>query len=235
MQTFEKRPEELLRLFFHKDRSRQVMKIKKWCAARKLPYREVDEASLNKVAASVHHEGLVMVVRPLTLPSIHSLVDKGLPAGSFAVALDRVDNTHNVGAILRSCAFFGAAGLLTETAQSVLTSSMARTAEGALELVPIYPCKSLASALRDLQSKKVFVVGADLNAKKSLYEIKIPFPCVVVAGNERDGLSAPVKKRCDVLVKIPGAGAMESLNVSVSVGVLLGELARRQTLPTRKK
>ena len=94
------------------------------------------------------------------------------------------------------------------------------------------PCKSLASALRDLQSKKVFVVGADLNAKKSLYEIKIPFPCVVVAGNERDGLSAPVKKRCDVLVKIPGAGAMESLNVSVSVGVLLGELARRQTLPT---
>ncbi len=228
LQTFEKRPQDILRLYFHKDRSRQVMKIKKWCAERKLPYRELDEAAISRAAASVHHEGLVMVVRPLALPSIHSFVAKGLSAGCFAVALDHVDNTHNVGAILRSCAFFGATGLLTETAQSVLTSAMARTAEGALDLVPVYPCKSLASALRDLQSKKVFVVGADLNAKKSLYETKIPFPCVVVVGNEHHGLSAPVKKRCDVLVKIPGAGAMESLNVSVSVGVLLGELARRQ-------
>ena len=88
------------------------MKIKKWCAEHKLPYRELDEAAISRAAASVHHEGLVMVVRPLPLPSIHSLVDKGLSGGSFALALDHVDNTHNVGAILRSVAFFGVVGLL---------------------------------------------------------------------------------------------------------------------------
>ena len=99
-------------------------------------------------------------------------------------------------------------------------------AEGALEDVPIYECTNLPSALRDLKAGGVFILGAEPGARQSLYEVDIPFPCVVVLGNETDGLSASVKKRCDARVHIPGMDAVQSLNVSVAAGVVLGELFR---------
>jgi tRNA G18 (ribose-2'-O)-methylase SpoU len=112
--------------------------------------------------------------------------------------------------------------------QARLTSSAARTAEGAMEITPIYKCTDLASALRDFMSKKIYVIGADLNAKQSIYDIEIRFPCVVVFGNEQDGLSLNVKKRCDQVVRVPGVGKIQSLNVSVAAGVILSELVRNR-------
>jgi tRNA G18 (ribose-2'-O)-methylase SpoU len=105
-----------------------------------------------------------------------------------------------------------------------------------LELVPLYECSDLSSLLRDAKAQKVFVLGADPNASRSLYDAEVTFPCLVVLGNERTGLSQRVKKRCDLLVKIPGAGSMQSLNVSVVAGVILSELARRKIkMSTRAK
>ena len=202
--------------------------VKQWCSRHKLPYRKLDQESLNKVASSVHHEGAVMVVRPLKKPSVHDWVNAGLAKHQFALALDRVENSHNVGAILRSCAYFGATGLLVGLGENntAVNSSAVRMAEGALELVPLYECKSLSSVLRDLKAQGVFIAGADPASKSSLYEIKFKYPCVMVVGNEREGLTGPVKKRCDALVRIPGAGHMDSLNASVAAGILLSELSR---------
>lgn len=218
-----------MRVFFSASRSPQMSKVKAWCSRQKLPYRKLDQESLNKVAASVHHEGCVMVVRPMQLPSVHEWMETGLKKNQFALAVDRVENSHNVGAILRSCAYFGAQGMLIGLGANAtaLNSSAARMAEGALELVPMLECKSLSSTLRDLKAKGIFIVGADPSARQGLYDLKPRFPCVMVLGNEQEGLSAPVKKRCDALVRIPGAGKMESLNVSVAAGILLGEMSRR--------
>jgi tRNA G18 (ribose-2'-O)-methylase SpoU len=146
----------------------------------------------------------------------------------IAVALDCIGNTHNLGAILRTCAFFGVEGMVisNQEGQARLTSSAARTAEGAMEITPIYQCTDLASALRDFMSRNVYVIGTDLNAKQSLYDIEIHFPCVVVFGNEQDGLSSSVKKRCDQVVRIPGKEKIQSLNVAVATGVILSELTR---------
>jgi len=227
--VFETRPQDILRVFFSQSRSRQLNKVKEWCHNHKLPYRKLDQESLNKVASSVHHEGYVMVVRPLKQPSVHDWVKAGLAKHQFALALDRVENSHNVGAILRSCAYFGAKGLLVGLGDNntAVNSSAVRMAEGALEMVPLFECKSLSSILRDLKAQGVFIAGADPTSKKSLYDMKLKYPCVMVVGNEREGLSDPVKKRCDALVRIPGAGDMESLNASVAAGILLGELSRK--------
>lgn len=228
MQFFKNRPEDLFRLFFSKQRSSQLGSVKKWCAVHKLPYRELDLESLNKVASASHHEGVVMVVRPLETSSIHPFIRGGLGKKSIAVALDGIRNTHNLGAILRTCAFFGAEGMVVsnQEGQARLTASAARTAEGAMEITPIYQCSDLASTLRDFMSGNVCVLGMDLNANQSLYDIEIRFPCVVVLGNEQEGLSSSVKKRCNQVVRIPGAEKMQSLNVAVAVGVVLSELAR---------
>jgi TrmH RNA methyltransferase len=233
--VFETRPQDILRVFFSQSRSHQLKLVKAWCSRHKLPYRKLDQESLNKVASSVHHEGTVMVVRPLKQPSVHDWVKAGLAKHQFALALDRVENSHNVGAILRSCAYFGAEGLLVGLGENatVVNSSAVRMAEGALEMVPLYECKSLPSVLRDLKAQGVFTVGADPSSKRSLYELKLSYPCVMVVGNEQEGLSDPVKKRCDALVRIPGTGDMESLNVSVAAGILLGELSRKAPRPSK--
>jgi len=232
MNVFSKRPEDLLRVFFHEDRSSKMRAVKKWCQTHKLPYRQLDNESLNKVAASVHHEGVVMVVRPMKHENIRALIRGGLSKKSVVVALDRVSNTHNLGAILRVSAYFGIAAMIVEADenQRFLTPSAARMAEGGMEDVPSYRCGDLASALRDLKAKGAFVLGADLESKESIYVQEIRFPCVVVVGNEREGLSERVKKRCDALVHVPGKGQMQSLNVAVASGVILAELNRRQIM-----
>ena len=230
MRFFETRPQDLLRLFFSKKRSSQLGSAKKWCAKHKLPYRQLDAESLNKVAAGMHHEGVVMVVQPVKPVPVHSFVRGGLGRRGLAVALDRIGNPHNLGAILRSCAFFGVDGLIVpdEEGQAGLSPAAARTAEGAMEVTPIYRCSDLSSTLRDFKSRKVFVLGADLEAEQSIYDTKIRFPCVVVLGNEQEGLSSRIKKRCDQVVRIPGAGQVQSLNVSVAAGVVLADLYRRR-------
>jgi len=119
-----------------------------------------------------------------------------------------------------------------EEGQAMLTPSAARTAEGALEVVPTYDCTNLPSALRDFKAAGpggAFVLGADPDGKRSLYETDVSFPCVVVLGNERQGLSPQVKRRCDSLVSIPGNKAMQSLNVAVAAGIVLAHLAQKRT------
>ncbi len=233
MRLFEKRPKDILRVFFSRARSAELGAVKKWCAARKLPYRQLNAEDLAKVAASVHHEGVVMVVRPLEARRAHALTREPLPKDAVLVALDRVEDVHNRGAILRSCAFFGVNGMVAPAAKEEkwFAPSAARMAEGALEVVPFYGCSDLASVLRDLRKQGAFVLGADLDARRSLYEASISFPCVLVVGNEREGLSEKVKKRCDTLVRIPGTQEMQSLNVSVAAGVVLAEIFRRKTQP----
>ena len=93
--------------------------------------------------------------------------------------------------------------------------------------MPVYDSSDLSSTLRDFRAEKVFVLGADIRQSQSLYETEVIFPCVLVLGNEQEGLSERVKKRCDALVSVPGSGNMESLNVSVAAGVILAELYRR--------
>ena len=230
MSAFKKRPESLLRLFYSRTRGSQLKEVKAWCAEKKLPFRQLDQESLNKVASGPHHEGVVMVVRPRPCDSVHRLIRANFPEKGLVVALDGIDNPHNQGAILRSCAYFSAQGLVLPKSGTVtgITSSAARMAEGGWESVPVYRNTDLSSTLRDFRQKGWYVVGADPDAKESLSSAKITFPVVLVLGNEQEGLSDSVKRRCDSLVNIPGKGEMQSLNVSVAAGIMLADLDRRR-------
>ena len=229
MRMFENRPHDLLRLYFQKERSSQLRPGKIWCRSRKLPYRRLEPASMDKVAASKHHEGVVMVVRPVDPGSVHTLALQNFRAQDIMVALDKISNTHNLGSIMRSCSYFGVRGLIAGSGegQAAMTPSAARNAEGALEDVPVFQCSDLSSALREFKTRNVFVLGTDLKSGESLYETKVDFPCVLVLGNEQEGISFRVKKRCDAVVKVPGTGKMQSLNVAVAASVVLAELRRR--------
>lgn len=230
LRAFTSRPQDVLRLFFLKDRSRNVMHMKKWCADHNLPYRQVSPVEMERLSKSVHHEGVLLVMRPATLPSAYKLTEHKLARDALIVAFDRIENTHNLGALLQSCAFFGVTAciLSKEEGQAALAPSAVRMAEGGLDAVPIYECSDLTTTLRDLKTKGAFVLGTSPEGGTSLYETKITRPCVVVVGNEKTGLSDRVRHRCDSAIHIPGTGKVQSLNVSVALGVVLSEITRRK-------
>ena len=101
-------------------------------------------------------------------------------------------------------------------------------AEGGIDCLPLYDCSDLATILRDLNKRGVFILGTDPEGGRGLFETEIKRPCMIVVGNERLGLSNKVKNRCDALTHIPGTGKVQSLNVSVALGVVLADLTRRE-------
>ena len=230
---FEKRSKDILRLYFSKERALDLKPIVKFCANRKLPYRQITQEELSKVTASVHHEGVAIVTKPPRFKSTVDLVSKKLPAKGIWLALDKIGNVHNLGALARTAAFFGVDGLIVGQVeeQASLTSSAFRIAEGALDSITLLTCRDLASALRDLKLAGAFIVGTDTKVDANIFEAKLKVPCVLVIGNERNGLSLKVKKRCDAVLRIPGEKKMQSLNVSVAAGIALAEFYKLKVKP----
>jgi len=227
---FKNRPNDILRLYFLDEISLKLKPVTQFCSQNKLPYRLLNLESLTKISASIHHEGIAMTIRPPELNFAREIIKKGLPINSISLTLDRIGNPHNFGAIIRSAVYFGTKNIfLSESpGQATISSSVFRMAEGALPLVSIYKCSNLPSTLRDLKSSGTFILGADVKTSNSLYEQSISFPCMLVLGNEKEGLSDKVKSRCDSLIRIPGTGEINSLNVSVAAGTILSEIYRRK-------
>jgi tRNA G18 (ribose-2'-O)-methylase SpoU len=163
------------------------------------------------------------------MPSARALCERlaATPAAA-AIALDRVTNPHNLGAVVRSAAYFGADGVLYAHGDGParLPPAAVRVAEGGAECVPIAAVERLAPALAFARARGVRVVGTDARARDDAFSLAWPRPCIVVVGNEREGLSRDVRPLCDATVAIPGTGRVESLNASVAAGVVLAELAR---------
>jgi len=142
------------------------------------------------------------------------------------IALDRVRNPYNVGAVLRSAAFFGvdAALLGAPAPHPGLPPLAVRVAEGGAEHVALARTTDLADTLARLRAKGVHVVGTDGHAETSALRHTFARPAVLVMGNEREGLGERIRAQCDAVVAIRGAGAVESLNVAVAAGVLISRM-----------
>lgn len=222
-----RRPEQVLRIAHTRAARKALAPALREAARRRIAYREVSDEELSRIAGSVHHEGVCLLAREPRAPELADLARRAAPSG-LVLALDRVANPHNVGAILRSAAFFGAAGLVItgeEPRRAGLPPSAVRVAEGAAEYVPVVRVESLPRALRELAAAGLAVVGADAHAKQTLAELRWPERAVLVLGSEDLGLAKAVRDACEVVVRIAGRGAVESLNVSVAAGVLLASYA----------
>ncbi len=216
----EHRPQAIRRVFHARHRRREVAPLLKAAAAARRPYREVGDDELRKLAGGVHHEGVVVVTDPLPL---HNLDQLALTSESVVMALDEVANPHNLGAILRSAAWFGAAAVLIPRQGDAawLSPAAVRVAQGGAEVVPVAAVDALPEAFEELRRHQFRIVGADQRARRLEMSRPLPRPLCLVLGNETRGLSKPTRQACDFCVAVPGTGAVESLNVSVTAGVLL--------------
>jgi 23S rRNA (guanosine2251-2'-O)-methyltransferase len=172
------------------------------------------------------HQGIAALAAPLPEPDLASVLPAE-PAPALVVVLDQVTDPHNVGAIMRSAAAFGAhAVIVTERHAPEETGTLAKAASGALERVPLLRVTNLVRTLEELKHAGFWIAGLAGEADKTLAQAKLGGRIAVVLGAEGDGLRRLTREHCDLLVRLPMRGQMESLNVSNAAAVALYELAR---------
>lgn len=153
------------------------------------------------------------------------------PAGLY-LALDCVQDPHNLGAILRTADGAGVAAVIAPKDKSVgITETVLRVSVGAAETVPFIQVTNLARTLRDMQQAGIWLVGASDKGDRSLYATDLRGPIAIILGAEGDGMRRLTEETCDFLVRIPMAGSVPCLNVSVAAGVFLYEAVRQRQLP----
>jgi 23S rRNA (guanosine2251-2'-O)-methyltransferase len=166
------------------------------------------------------HQGVVLETEPLPEPEWDTLASNA--GGRPLIVLDQVTDPHNVGAILRSSAVFGASGLvMTRRHSPPLNGVLAKAASGALDLVPVALVANLSRALDELQSAGFAVIGLDGTAEQSIETVDWSRPTALVMGSEGKGLRELTRKTCDGLVRIASDGPVASLNVSNAAAVAL--------------
>jgi len=220
---FERRPQALRKLYLADALIPRLQPVLKWCVANRVGYRVVEEGDLNKLAATTHHEGVVADVVRAPMLSLPEWLD-GLPARKpvLALWLDGVGNPHNFGAILRSAAHFGVAGLLLPPDSTLaLSGAAARVAEGGAEAVPLVRLPALPQAMEALRAGGFGLAATLVEGGDSLFKCALPERLVYVMGAEGEGMDRALAQTCDLQVSIPGSGAVESLNVASATAVLL--------------
>ena len=182
------------------------------------------------VGEDAPHQGLALRVRPLPgqhLSNFAPIASTAAGAKNIIVVLDQVSDPHNVGAIMRSAAAFGARAVITTERNSPSESGvLAKSASGALETVPWIRVTNLSRALEELADLGYWRVGLDGNAKHAIGETDAGENVALVLGAEGKGLREGTAKKCDYLVRLPISNAVESLNVSNAAAVALYEFAK---------
>jgi RNA methyltransferase, TrmH family len=226
--VFEKRPDDILRILHARDVRRDVSELTKWAALQRLPCVEAPAVELDRFADSTHHEGLCVVARPRRWATARELADTLVRRHGAAIALDRVRNPYNVGAILRSAAFFGLEGAVlgAQAPHPDLAPTAIRVAEGGVEHLLLARTTDLADTLVRLRERGVRIVGADGRATTTSTDFAFARPMVLVLGHEREGLGDRVRKQCHALVAVRGSGRIESLNVAVAAAVFMAQMIR---------
>jgi 23S rRNA (guanosine2251-2'-O)-methyltransferase len=160
---------------------------------------------------------------------LHAILD-GLKVPPFLLILDNVQDPHNLGACLRSADAAGVHAVIVPKDRAVsLTPAVRSVASGAAEQVPFVAVTNLSRAIDRLKDRKVWVIGAADEAVESLYDTDLSGSLALVMGSEGKGLRRLTREHCDSLVRIPMAGSVESLNVSVAAGICLFEAVRQRS------
>lgn len=209
----------------------RLAEIEREARAAMVPVYRVEREVLEQMAGDARHQGVVARLKAQPPRPERDFDDfiEALSPKPLLLVLDGVQDPHNLGACLRSAEAAGVDAVLVPRDNTAPLSAVARkTASGAAESVPLLRVPNLARALRSLQARNVWIVGATHDAEQSLYAADLSGPMAIVLGGEGKGLRRLTREHCDLLVHIPMAGSVASLNVSVAAGICLFEAVRQR-------
>jgi 23S rRNA (guanosine2251-2'-O)-methyltransferase len=202
----------------------RIQEIIDLCRAESVPVRFEPRDSLDRAANNAAHQGVI------AFGSAYSYIElqQAAAGARLLVILDGVEDPHNLGAIVRTAHAAGANALvIPERRAAPLTETVAKAAAGALEYLPIARVTNINQTLERLKQQRFWIYGLDERGSAQYDQIEYNIPTAILLGGEGKGLHQAVQKHCDVLVRIPMAGAVSSLNVSVAAGIVLFEWRRK--------
>ncbi len=206
----------------------RIQEIVDLCRERNIPVRFEQREALDRVSKGVPHQGVI------AFGAAHDYVelDAVLDGAKLLVILDGVEDPHNLGAIIRTAHAAGATAVVVpERRAAPLTETVDKAAAGALEYLPIVRVTNVSQTIERLKQNGFWTYGLDERGTQVYDQVEFTMPTVIVLGGEGKGLHQGVQKHCDVLVRIPMAGAVSSLNVSVAAGIVLFEWRKRTFNP----
>ncbi len=229
--VLDKEPERLIELYVLKGRDdeklRQLLNL-----ARKfgIPMQFCQRKVLDEKVSGAQHQGIVAKAKPGKGYDEKDLFDiVNAQQQPFLLVLDGVTDPHNLGACLRTADAAGVHALVVPKDKSAnLTPTARKVACGAAETVPLVQVTNLARTLRQLQEAGVWVIGTAGEAEQLIYDCRLTGPMALVMGAEGKGMRRLTREVCDELIKLPMAGDVSSLNVSVATGVCLYEIVRQR-------
>ena len=228
----QKRRADIIRVYLTPARKREFSEVLSWCAKEKKAYHLVEEEELSKVSGTLHHEGVCILARRKFQPSFAELMEKfsGNNTPGCLIYLDGVENPHNLGAIIRSAAHFGAGGLLFDKKDKLSLSGAAyRVAQGGVEALPVVAIDSPHKVFAHLKNLGFQIIATAPDNSEELSRVVLPKRVIFLLGSESAGVAKDVMKLASKCICIPGSGAVQSLNVSAAAAVFLAEY-RRQTI-----
>jgi 23S rRNA (guanosine2251-2'-O)-methyltransferase len=197
-----------------------------------VPVQRVPRIQLDRAGGDPSHQGVMARLAAARYHDADDLLDSfsSVAESPLALGLDGIEDPRNLGAILRTAECAGVHGVFIPERRAVgLNETVAKTAAGALEYVPVARVTNLVRLIGQLKERNIWVIGADAAASSLYTEWDWTLPTALFLGSEGSGLHRLVRESCDALLRIPVAGKLESLNVSVAAGVMLYE-ARRQRM-----
>jgi 23S rRNA (guanosine2251-2'-O)-methyltransferase len=226
-------PQSVLEVFL--DESRKDARAKDFAAQverARIRLMRVSDSRLEGMAGGGRHQGVVARVRAQVQKQTLEELLEALEAAGVApllLVLDGITDPHNLGACLRVANAAGAHAVVAPKDHSAgINATVSKVASGAAEVTPYFMVTNLARTLADLKDRNVWVVGTDERAERTLYDADLPKAIAWVIGAEGPGMRRLTRESCDLLVKIPMQGQVESLNASVAAGVCLFESVRRR-------
>lgn len=228
----EQRRGDIRRLFVVPEHREVFGRLLAWCAKRSIPTKIVEPEELARIAGTEHHEGVCVEAKPVALLKAAEFVGRVADVQrGVIVLLEGVENPHNVGAILRTCCFFGVTGVIVQSdVISTLSGAACRIAEGSAEHVQISIVRDARDIVEYLKQAGFTVVSTTPHEARSLYGVTWPDKIVLVFGAEGSGVSEAMLALSDLKVAVPRLGPIESLNVATCVGSVLTEARRNAVL-----
>jgi 23S rRNA (guanosine2251-2'-O)-methyltransferase len=204
----------------------------------KIPCVSVDRKKFAQLERTVcpgeiKSQGVIALLRAFELLSLDELIARAFEKDDrpVLVMLDEISDPHNLGAIARSAECSGAAGIIVTSKNSApITPVAVKISAGALGRLPVARITSPAQAFERLKNEGFWVIGTDMNAEKLYSDNNYDIPVTIVIGSEGEGMRPGTKKHCDFNIRIPLRGETESLNASVSAGIILFEIVRQRMI-----
>ena len=214
-----------------------INKIIAMAKEKKIIIVEKEKRQMDIMAGTENYQGVIAIVPPYEYVDVPDILDEAKKRNEdpFILILDGIEDTHNLGAIIRTAEAAGVHGIIIPKRRAAsVNSTVSKIACGALQYMKIARVSNVTDVINKLKEQGIWICGTDVNTDKYYYNQDLTGPLAIVIGNEANGISNLVKKQCDFLVKIPIIGNMQSLNASVSTGIIVYGALRQRKIKENK-